>query len=66
MPSLMQEIMGWFDSGDSDTHLIVCAVMAHLHVVVVRFWLPFVPTNALPSASTAIYLLPALSASDAH
>ncbi len=36
VPLLMGEIMDWLDHGDPDTHLIVRAAMAHLHLVSVH------------------------------
>jgi Fic family protein len=36
VPPFMREIMQWLDRGDPDTHLIVRAAMAHLHIVSVH------------------------------
>lgn len=36
VPPLMEEIVAWLEHGDPDSHLIVRAAMAHLHVVSVH------------------------------
>jgi Fic family protein len=36
VPSLMQEVVDWLESGDVDAHVAVRAAMAHLHVVSVH------------------------------
>ncbi len=36
VPGLMAEVIGWLDRGDPETHVVVRAAMAHLHVVSVH------------------------------
>src|ERR1035441_4539320 len=36
VPKLMAEVIGWLDHGDVDTHVVVRAAMAHLHLVSVH------------------------------
>lgn len=36
IPSLMDEVVEWLESGDLDAHVVVRAAMAHLHVVSVH------------------------------
>jgi Fic family protein len=36
VPGLMAEVVEWLDKGDADTHVVVRAAMAHLHVVSVH------------------------------
>ena len=36
VPGLMAEVIEWLDKGDPDTHVVIRAAMAHLHVVSVH------------------------------
>jgi Fic family protein len=36
VPALMSEVIAWLDHGDADTHVVIRAAMAHLHLVSVH------------------------------